>query len=326
MNKFIISSLRGATLLGLILGVISLVSSLSNVLLNTPSKIGKENRYIETAVSQIPVSIQLSFLKDTSVNFKEKEGSKIQIGSGGFYVNSEYDKRDTSFSKFKEKIVKYGSDAQIDTLVGNFIVFPSENHPSRQGLENIKPEKSTESSTGKKIYGVYKIPPFGYDSLVKNPIFKVENITQITGIAKIKATNKRDQILLSSPTWLAHILILLLVYQLYRILDNVYIGKFFERSNIIHIQTIGFLLIGMFALTFFTIFFYDYYLISHITHRSNYISQPYKPLGEQVISGFSMSLYKEINFTNLYVGLITLILATIFKRGLSLQQEQDLTV
>ena len=85
------------------------------------------------------------------------------------------------------------------------------------------------------------------------------------------------------------------------------------------------MMIVLFLLSLLTNYIYNFYLISGISYDTKHLSFLPNNLSYQAIRLF-MTPEKEIVFTNLYVGLITLILATIFKRGLALQQEQDLTV
>jgi Protein of unknown function (DUF2975) len=329
MNKFIISSLHGITLLVLIVYSIFFLFDVSQKIFNFRTNYNENGSGgWEFTNNNYPVRMNLSFLNDTTIQFKEKVSSNLQIGSGGFNLSDDYVGKDSFIVKLKEKIIKHKTNVEIDTIVGNFEAKPASHHPFTKGLKTEIQQVTTISMFSKKEMG--KIPHVNhiipYDSLIKKPVFKVGRISNINGLVEISPTNTRDKILLKIPSWLGMIVQILLIYQLFQILRNIKKGIIFSKQNIAKIQIIGILMIGLFIVDILTEVIYNVYLISSITHRAKYLSEFYKPLGFQAISNFSMNLHKEIVFTNLYVGLITLILATIFKRGLALQQEQDLTV
>ena len=330
MNKFIISSLHGITLLGLIVYFIFFFIQLIVTIFGLPNEyiISKSKNHASSITfaskgNFIPVSINMNILNDTIIKYKKKNSfSKLKIGNGEFPLHEKgLIKHSEIYDTLKSDILKHINEVKLDTIVGNFEPYLAKYHPFRKGLKKDSLYVQSLFSNVKSLLIEDIIPR---DSLKKNPILQVKSINSIRGLIEVNASTKRDRILLSFPEWIDKILTILLVYQLVQILKNVRLNIIFDNINIKRIQFIGLILIGFFLESVFANFLYHTFIVSNFHYSVEYI--PFDFLDFQGIRSLSLNVMKEFNPTNLYVGLITLILATIFKRGLALQQEQDLTV
>ena len=317
MNKFIISSLQGITLLGLILLTASFLLNVGQTLFGVPTNYQlnkKGTKSLESKNYLMPVKIQMTILNDTIVNYQGKPNSNF-TSAGSFHLNAKdmFENND-GLSELKERVLEHKSEINIDTVVGHFRVFPASHHPYLENKDKGKSLKSDEA----RIYSL--------NAIDKEPVFEANLLNYNTqGLVEIKTTTLRDKFLFVIPQWIEKIIVWILIFQLFSILRNFKRNIIFETENISKIQIIGFMVIGLFFTPFLTNYIYNYYLISSISYVTKHLSFLPNNLSYQAIRLF-MTPNKEIVFTNLYVGLITLILATIFKRGLALQQEQDLTV
>ena len=314
MNKFIISLLHGITLLSLIFFTASFILHVSQVLFDVPTKHKLGSGYLESKNYLMPVKIQMNILTDTLVNYQGKPNSSF-TNSGSFNLGEEnIFENNNGLMELKERIIEHKNEIDLDTIVGYFRVSPADNHPYLTNKNEEKPLKNKEASV------------YSYDDLDKNPVFiaALQNYN-MQAFVELKIRTLRDKILFVIPKWIEMIIVWTLIFQLYMILNNFKKGIIFETKNILKIQVIGFMMIALFLLSFLTNYIYNYHLISSISYNTKHLSFLPNNLSYQAIR-LVMTPEKEIVFTNLYVGLITLILATIFKRGLVLQQEQDLTV
>ncbi len=317
MNKFIISFLHGITLLGLILLTASFLLNIGQTLFGIPTNYQlnkKGTKSLESKNYLMPVRIQMTILTDTIVNYQGKPNSNF-TSAGSFHPNAKnmFENND-GLSELKERVLEHKSEINIDTVVGHFRVFPARNHPYLEIKDKGQSLKNNEA----RVYSL--------DAIDKEPIFEANLLNYNTqGLVEIKTTTLRDKFLFVIPQWIERIIIWILIFQLFSILRNFKHNIIFETKNILKIQIIGFMVIGLFFIPFFTNYVYDNYLISSISYDTKHLSFLPNNLSYQAIKLF-ITPNKEIVFTHLYVGLITLILATIFKRGLALQQEQDLTV
>ena len=317
MNKFIISFLQGITLLGLISFTATFLLNISQVLFYVPTtyKMNKKGtRLLESKNYLIPVKIQMNILTDTVVNYQGKPNSNF-TSAGSFHLSKEDMFQNYSgLSELKQKVLEHKSEISIDTIAGHFRVFPASNHPYHESRNKGKSLKNNEA----RIYSL--------DAIDKEPVFNAKLLNyNIQAMVELKTTTLRDKFLLMIPKWIEMVIIWILIFQLYGILTNFKKDLIFQTKNISKIQIIGFMMIGLFFVPFLTNYIYNCYLISSITYDIKHLSSLPNNLSYQSI-GLFITPNKEIVFANLYVGLITLILATIFKRGLALQQEQDLTV
>lgn len=317
MNKFIISFLQGITLLGLILLTASFLLNIGQTLLGMPTSYKLNRKGAGTFESKnylMPVRIQMTILTDTIVNYEGKPNSNF-TSSGSFHPNiKDIFENNNGLSELKERVLEHKSEINIDTVVGHFRVFPARNHPYLE----IKSKGQSLKNNEARVYSL--------DAIDKKPVFEANLLNYNTqGLVEIKTKTLRDKFLFVIPQWIERIIVWILIFQLFSILRNFKHNIIFETKNISKIQIIGFMVIGLFFTPFLTNYIYNYYLISSISYDTKHLSFLPNNLSYQAVKLF-ITPNKEIVFTNLYVGLITLILATIFKRGLALQQEQDLTV
>jgi hypothetical protein len=317
MNKFIISFLHGITLCGLILFTASFLLNIGQVVFDVPTsyKLNKKGTSsFESKNYIMPVRIQMTILTDTLVNYQGKPNSNF-TNAGSFHPNAgSIFENNNGLSELKERVLEHKNEIDIDTIVGYFRVFPADNHPYFKNRDNGKFLKNDEA----RIYSL--------DAIDKEPVFKANLLNYNTqALVEIKTTTLRDKFLFVIPQWIEKIIIWILIFQLYSILNNFKQNIIFEAKSISKIQIVGFMVIGLFFVPFLTNYIYNFYLISSISYDTKHLSFLPNNLSYQGIKLF-ITPNKEIVFTHLYVGLITLILATIFKRGLALQQEQDLTV
>ena len=317
MNKFIISSLHGITLVGLILFTASFVVTISQVLFDISTNYKLNTEGTKNLVSKnylMPVKVQMNILTDTLINYQGKPNSDF-TNAGSFYLGAESPfENKNGLMEIKERVLEHKNEIDIDTIVGHFRVFPASRHPYLENKDKGKSLKNDEA----RIYSLNEID--------KEPVFYAKLLkSDIQGFIEIKTTTLRDKFIFVIPQWIEKIIVWILIFQLFSILRNFKHNIIFETKNILKIQIIGFMVIGLFFIPFLTNYVYGNYLISSISYNTEHLSFLPNNLSYQAIRLF-MTPNKEIVFTNLYVGLITLILATIFKRGLALQQEQDLTV
>ena len=317
MNKFIISSLQGITLLGLILLTASFLLNVGQTLFGVPTNYQlnkKGTKSLESKNYLMPVRIQMTILTDTTVNYEGKPNSNF-TSSGSFHPNAKnLFENNNGLSELKERVLEHKNEIDIDTIVGHFRVFPASHHPYLENKDKGRSLKNDEA----RIYSL--------NAIDKEPVFYAKLLkSDIQGFIEIKTTTLRDKFIFIIPQWIEKIIVWILIFQLFSILRNFKHNIIFETKNISKIQIISFMVIGLFFMPFLTNYIYNYYLISSISYDAKHLSFLPNNLSYQAIRLF-MTPNKEIVFTNLYVGLITLILATIFKRGLALQQEQDLTV
>ncbi len=330
MNKFIISFLHGITLFGLIMSCLFLIIQLIVTLFDLPNEYithKDENSASSTTFASkgnfIPVSINMNILNDTIVKYEKKDSfNKLKIGNGDFPLHEKgLLRHDALYDTLKSNILKHLNEVKLDTIVGNFEPYLAKNHPLRKSFKKDS-VINTNLMTGKKSVQYNDVIPRAF--LRKNPIIQVKSIHSIKGVVEVKAYTKRDRILLSLPEWVEKILTILLVFQLFQILKNVKSNIIFNIINIKRIQFVGLIMIGFFLESVFANFLYHTFIVSNFHYSVEYI--PFDFLDFQGVRSLSLNVMKDFRLTNLYVGLITLILATIFKRGLALQQEQDLTV
>jgi hypothetical protein len=330
MNKFIISFLHGITFLVFVFASVSFslqlivtIFDLPNEYITDKSKNGTSWITIAPKGNIIPVNINMNILNDTIVKYKKKDSfSKLRIGNGDFPLHEKgLVRHDEIYDTLKSDILEHISEVELDTVVGSFEPYLARHHPFRKGLKKDSVFVRGLFSDKKSLQIEDIIPR---DSLKKNPFFQVESINSVKGFIEVNASTKRDRIFLSLPEWIDKILVILLIYQFLRILKNVKRNIIFDKINIKRIQFIGLLMIGFFLESVFANFLYHTFLVSNFFYRVEYI--PYGFLDYQGVRSLSLNVMKEFKPTNLYVGLITLTLSTIFKRGLALQQEQDLTV
>lgn len=330
MNKLFISFLHGITLLVFVFASISFslqlivtIFDLPNEYITKKSKNGTSWITIAPKGNIIPVGINMNILNDTIVKYKKKDGfNKLKVGNGDFPLHEKgLIRHDEIYDTLKSNILKHISEVQLDTIVGNFEPYLAKYHPFRKGLKKDSVYVNTLFSEVKSLHIQDIIPR---DSLKKNPIIQVTSINSIKGLIEVNASTKRDRILLSLPEWIDKILVILLIYQFLKMLKNVKENVIFDKINIRRIQFIGLIMIGFFLESVFANFLYHTFIVSNFHYSVEYI--PYNFLDFQGVRSLSLNVMKEFKPTNLYVGLITLILSTIFKRGLALQQEQDLTV
>ncbi len=206
----------------------------------------------------------------------------------------------------------------LDTIVGIMEPHFSDRHPFKNGLR-----QKEEKRIGKQIDHLdrYSYP---IDTFVTNPIITFKDIKPTYANVEVKANNQRDRILLSIPEWINRILTLLLIFQLFKILGNVTEDVVFDLKNVKRIRFIGFIMIGFFIVPFFSNYLYHTYVLNGF--HNNLLHIPSVNYREYQNVKINFNVMEEFQPINLYIGLITLILASIFKRGLALQQEQDLTV
>ena len=314
MNKFTISFLHGITLIGLILFTLSFLQDVSQVLFDAPTKHKLGSGYLESKNYLMPVKIQMNVLTDTLVNYQGKPNSSF-TNAGSFHLGEEnIFENNNDLMELKERIVDHRNEIDLDTIVGYFRVFPAKNNHYSVNKNKGETLKDNEA----RVYS--------YNDLDKNPVFSAELQNYgMRALVELKINTLRDKILFVIPKWIEMIIVWVLIFQLYTILKNFKNDIIFDTKNILKVQIIGSMMIALFLLSFLTNYIYNFYLISSISYKTKHLSFLPNNLSYQAIRLF-MTPEKEIVFTNLYVGLITLILATIFKRGLALQKEQDLTV
>lgn len=330
MHKLFISLLHGITFLVFVFACISISVQLIVIIFDLPREYitSRSNHSTNTITISpkgniIPVNISMNILNDTVVKYKEKGSfNKLRIGLGDFPLHEKgLLRHDEIYDTLKSDILKHINQVQLDTIVGRFEPYLAKYHPFRKGLKKDTIYQKGLFSNKKSFY-INDIIPSA--SLKKNPIIYVKSINSIRGIIEVNTSTKRDRILLSLPEWIDKILAILLIYQFLKLLKNVKKNVIFDKINIKRIQFIGLIMIGFFLESIFANFLYHTFIVSNFFYRVEYI--PFASLDFQGIKSLSLNVMKDLSPTNLYVGLITLILSTIFKRGLALQQEQDLTV
>jgi Protein of unknown function (DUF2975) len=321
MNKFIISSLHGITLLGLIfycvfilIQIVITVFDLPHNYITSQSKGGGSYITLGLDGNIIPVQLQIRVLNDTIVRYKKKGDNNINdfpLHEKGIIKNGIYE-------EIRKDVIKHRNEMELDTIVGMMIPHFPEKHPYMEGFRHKE-----ERRTGKKIDHLYS-HSYPVDTFVTNPIITFKDVKTTYANIEVKASYKRDRILLSIPEWINRILTLLLIFQLFKVLGNVIENIVFDIKNVKRIRFIGFIMIGFFLEPFFSNYLYQTFIISGF--HDNLLHIPSVNYRDYQNININFNVREEFKPTNLYVGLITLILATIFKRGLALQQEQDLTV
>ena len=224
------------------------------------------------------------------------------------------------FEDMRKDVAKNINQMEIDTIVVSMIPSFSQEHPFMKGLK-----QKAEKRTGKQID---RLDSYSYpaDTFAKNSIIMFKDVKSTYANVEVKANNKRDRILLAIPEWIKRILVFLLMFQFYKILGNVNKNVVFDLKNVRRIRLIGFIMIGFFIESFFATYLYQTYLLNGFYSSLSYIPSFSIHYRDYQGININFNVMQEVKPTNLYVGLITLTLATIFKRGLALQQEQDLTV
>ncbi len=323
MNKFIISSLHGITLLALIFYCVFILIQIAITVFDLPhnyitsqSKGGGSYITLGTDGNIVPMQIQIRILNDTIVRYKKKGDTNINdfpLHEKGILKNGIYE-------EIRKDVIKHRNEMELDTIVGLIEPHFPQKHPFKEGMRYKE-----ERRTGRKIN---RLDSYGYvypiDTFVTNPIISFKDVKSTYANVEVKASYKRDRILLSIPEWINRVLTLLLLYQLFKVLGNVVENIVFDIKNVKRIRFIGFIMIGFFLEPFFSNYLYQTFIISGFHDTLLHIPSVNYQDYQNININFNVS--EEFKPTNLYVGLITLILATIFKRGLVLQQEQDLTV
>lgn len=321
MNKFIISSLHGITLLGLIfycvfilIQIVITVFDLPHNYITSQSKGG--GSYITLGLDRniIPVQLQIRVLNDTIVRYKKKGNNNIN----DFPLHEKGVIKSSIYEEIRKDVAKHRNEMELDTIVGMMTSHFPEKHPFIEGMRHKE-----ERRTGRKID---RLDSYGYpiDTFVINPIITFKDVQPTYANVEVKAHSKRDRILLSIPEWINRVFTLLLLYQLFKVLGNVIENIVFDIKNVKRIRFIGFIMIGFFLEPFFSNYLYQTFIISGF--HDDFLHIPSVNYRDYRNININFNVREEFKPTNLYVGLITLILATIFKRGLALQQEQDLTV
>ena len=321
MNRFIISSLYRITFVVLIFYSISILTQIVITVFDLPHNyITKQNKgggsYITlgTDGNIVPMQLQIRVLNDTIIRYNKKGNNNIN----DFPLREKGILKNYTYEDIRRDVAKNRNQMDLDTIVGSMIPSFPDKHPFKEGFR-----KREEERTGKKIdhLSSWSYPP---DTFATNPIITFKEIKTTYTKVEVKAHTKRDRILLSIPEWINTILTYLLIYQLFKILENVNGNIVFDVKNVRRIQFVGFIMIGFFLASFFSIYFYHAYVLrgfhNDLLHIPSVNYRDYQNIN------INFNVMDELKLTNLYVGLITLILSTIFKRGLALQQEQDLTV
>jgi Protein of unknown function (DUF2975) len=321
MNKLFIYFLYRITFIALILfsiaaliEVVVTAFDLPHIYITSKTKGGGSYITLAKEGNIVPMKLQIRVLNDTIVRYSKKGTGNY----GEFPIHDKEILKNSLIEEVRQGVIKNVNEMDLDTIVGSLEPSFPDKHPFKEGFKNKE-----ELRTGEEID---RLDSYAYpiDTFATNPIIAFKDIKTTYANVEVKAYSKRDRILLSIPEWINRILTFLLLYQLFKIFKNIQNDVVFDIKNVKRIQLIGFIMIGFFVETFFSNYLYQNYIISGFHHTLRYIPS-FKNPDYQGIS-INFNVWKEFNFTNLYMGLITLILATIFKRGLDLQQEQDLTV
>lgn len=321
MHKFIISLLYRITFAVLIFYSISILIQIVTTVFDLPynyvtkqTKGGGSYITLGTDGNTVPMQLQIRLLNDTIVRYNKKGDNNIN----DFPLHEKGILKNFIYEDIRKDVAKNRNQMDLDTIAGIIEPHLPDKHPFMKGLK-----QQQEKRTGKKID---RLNSWSYpiDTFVFNPIITFRNIKPTYANVEVKASSKRDRILLSIPEWINRLLTFLMMYQLLKILGNVTKNVIFDVKNIRRIQFIGFIMIGFFLKTFFSTYFYHAYVLSGF--HTDLFHIPSANYRDYQNININFNVMEELKFINLYVGLITLILATIFKRGLALQQEQDLTV
>ncbi len=262
----------------------------------------------------VPMQLQIRVLNDTIVRYNKKG----ERNYNQFPLHDKEVLKMSIFDEMRQSVRDNINEMELDTIVGSLEPNFPNNHPFKIGLKHRE-----ELRTGKKID---RLNSFSYplDTFVTNPIITFKNIKITYANVEVKAHTKRDRILLSIPEWINKIFTFLLLFQLFKIFRNIQDDVIFDIKNVRKIRYIGFIMICFFLEPFFFTQYYHTYVLSGFHNTILHI--PFIKYTDFQSININFNVMKELKFSDLYIGLITLILATIFKRGLDLQQEQDLTV
>jgi hypothetical protein len=178
----------------------------------------------------------------------------------------------------------------------------------------ISPESFTFNSY-QDFFQIYQVTPAPVELQVLHPGFRIDRITHL---AMIDFTMDRPWLALSFFIFFALFLLfnLRLLYRLNQILKSVETGSPFNPANINRIREIGVLVIIM-----------QLWLVAWGFVAGQLVSFPFDLAAGQ-LTGYHGFWYDGITeaLWGILVGTILLILAEVFRYGLDLQEEQDLTV
>ena len=308
MNKLFIYSLHRITFIVLIfysililIQIVTTAFDLPHNYVTSQSKSGGSYITLGSDGNIVSMQIQIKILNDTIVRYKKKGDNNMNdfpLHEKGILNNSIYE-------EIRKDVAKHRNEMKLDTIVGIMEPHFSQKHPFMDGMR-----RKEEKRTGKIIDHLdsYSYP---VDTFVTNPIVTFQNIKTTYANVEVKANSKRDRILLSIPEWIKRVFILLLIFQLYKVLENVTKNIIFDIKNVRRIRFIGFLMIGLFLEPFFSNYLYHTFIITGF--HNNLFHVPSVNYRDYQNININFNVMEELEPINLYVGLITLMLATIFK-------------
>lgn len=300
-KKLGITLLYNLSKIGLFLGCLTLVIRLAILFFDLPSTIKYGDKKSSTSFNfednAMPVMVNLDLKLDTIVSFNSKKTGT----SGAFSLE-----KGSFYDKIRDQVYGKVEEYDLDTTVRNFIFYP--HIPIEAGKTSSIEEVEPDSVLNKKV-----------------PRFTFKNFGRTEASISIIPSQFIDKFMIALPKLLGLVLFIFIQWLLCKLFLNIYRDIIFERINYKIISKIGYIYFGFFLVTIINFLINNFYIKGIINLNVKHLN-PQNWKFEN--SGNLLSLYfsGNLDFSFLYISLVIFAVAYVFKMGLNLKEDQDLTI
>ncbi len=298
---------RGILFLGTLLLGVNLIASIVINFFDLPTEYvfphedNNGQTMYKAGTINLPINFVVQLVTDSTISYNMKNGN--HSGSWSYTFNSFNKNKLEDINKWVQENKKYITDSS--SVSGKFL---NENDLIAKGMSVI--------DIPKKLW--FKGKP---NSIV------VKSLNNLEGTVEFEVKDKKERIFILLPQWVSSIVLFLIFLSLSILMNNLYFGYYFTKRNMKIMQRVGILFIVLFFMPTIT-----NYLIykTAITHFEYYGIGKDGILDYEPYTKYLKSIYFNVSvqpeFYYLIMGLLITIFATIFKHGVELNEEKELTI